>query len=429
MKPRIHINRGRVIDPANQVDRQTPVYIADGRVVALDRAPDGFTPDQTIDATGCWVIPGLVDLRAALREPGAEHKATIASELAAAAAGGITSLCSTPDTQPVADSEAVIELIHHRAGAVGGTRVYPLGAATLGLAGAQLAEMATLAASGCAGFCDSVGPVTNNLIRWRMMQYAASHDLLLYLRPWDSTLAAAGCMHDGTVCARLGLPGIPVEAEIIGLQRDIALARRSGARVHFCGISSAQGAAILAHELPRNKRLSADVSAHQLYLTDDDCGSFNSLYRVDPPLRSNDDRTALRQALAAGTLSAVCSDHQPHEADAKLQPFSEAEPGISALETLLPLVLQLIGGELTASTAIAAITSGPARILGIDAGHLGLQAVADVCVVDPERTWQPATDGWLSSGRNTPFMETPLRGRATWTIAGGEIIARLDRDE
>ena len=425
MKPRIQIIGGRVIDPANQLDRDCSLYLAEGRVIALDQAPDGFTADQTIDATDCWVIPGLIDLRAALREPGQEHKATIASELHAAAAAGITSLCATPDSTPIADTEAVIELIHQRAGAVGSTRVYPLGAATQGLAGEQLTEMASLASSGCIGFFDSHGATNNTLTRWRMMQYAASHDLLLYLHPWDQSLVAGGCMHDGAVSARLGLPGIPVEAELIGLQRDITLAQRSGARLHFCGISSAQGAALLHTALRENSNLSADVSAHQLHLTEAHCEQFSSLFRVDPPLRTATDREALRQAVADGTLTAICSDHQPHDPEAKLHPFSTAEPGISALETLLPLVLALIGEQLSPTTAIAAVTTGPAQVLGINAGHLSPQAVADLCIVDPNLRWTPAQDGWMSQGLNTPFFDTELQGRATHTLIGGEIIAQL----
>jgi len=425
MKPRIQILGGRVIDPANELDEQMSVYLADGRIIALGENPDGFTADQTIDASDCWVIPGLVDLRAALREPGQEHKATIASELRAAAAGGITSLCCTPDSTPIADTEAVVELIHQRAGAVGGTRVYPLGAASQGLAGQQLTEMATLASSGCIGFFDSNGATHNTLTRWRMMQYAASHNLLLYLRPWDQTLVADGCMHEGAISARLGLPGIPVEAELIGLHRDIVLAQQSGARVHFCGISSARGMALIATAMQENSKLSADVSAHQLHLTDAHCEQFNSLYRVDPPLRTSSDRQSLRDALANGTLTAVCSDHQPHEAEAKQHPFSTALPGISALETLLPLVLGLVDEKLTATTAIASVTAGPARLLGIDAGHLNPGSATDLCVVDPNLRWTPAQDGWLSQGLNTPFFDTELQGRATHTLIGGEIVAQL----
>jgi len=424
VKPRIQITGGRLIDPANEIDQNSSVYIAEGRVVALGQAPDGFTADLTIDAADRWIIPGLIDLRVALREPGAEHKSTIASELAAAAAGGITSLCATPDTTPVADSPVVIEFLHQRASAPG-PRLYPIGAATRDLAGEELAEMASLAAAGCIGFAESDRATANTLVRWRMMQYAASHNLLLLLQPWDNTLAAAGCLHDGTVSARLGLPGIPTEAEVIGLQRDLALARRSGARIHFCGLSSAAGAAIIRNEIAHNNLITADVSAHQLHLTDEACLDFDPHYRLQPPLRTSADRTALRQALADGTLAAICSDHQPHEADAKLQPFAQAAPGISALETLLPLVLSLTSDGLSVATAVAAVTAGPARVLGIDAGQLGLNAAADICIVDPAMSWTPAKDGWLSRGQNSPFFNQPLSGRATHTLVAGEPVFEL----
>jgi dihydroorotase len=260
----------------------------------------------------------------------------------------------------------------------------------------------------------------------RALEYAASFDLTVFLHAEDPWLSAPGCMHEGEVSAQLGLPGIPEAAETVGVARDLALIEQTGVRAHFCGLSSARAVTMIAEAQAKGLAVSADVAAHHLHLTEHDIGYFNTQCRVRPPLRARADRDGLREALKHGTLAAVCSDHQPHEPDAKLAPFAEAEPGISGLETLLPLTLKLVDdGLLTLNQAIALLTRRPAEILGIDAGHLGVGATADVCIFDPTAHWTLSAGQLVSRGRNSPFLGWPLRGRVTHTVVGGNPVFEL----
>lgn len=420
---RLYIRNGRLIDPANARDEQADLFIADGRIAAIRAAPDGFVADQIIDASGQWVLPGLVDLRAHLREPGQKHKASIASETRAAAAGGITSLCCAPDTVPVIDSPAVVELIHRKAHDAGMARVYPLAALTPGLAGEQISEMHALRQAGCVAVSNGKVPMGNTLVLRRALEYAAGLDVPVLLYAEDPWLGASGCAHEGAVATRLGLPGIPTCAEVIAVGRDLMLIEQTGARVHFCQLSTARAVELIAAARRRGLPVSADVSAHQLYLSEIDLGQFDSLCHVRPPLRGRRDRDGLRQALAEGTIDAICSDHQPHDADAKLAPFPSTEPGISALETLLPLTLRLAKeGVLPLRDAIASITSRPAQLLGLPAGTLSLGAHADLCIVDPEAYWTVSEDTLLSRGKNTPFLGWEMKGRVTYTALSGRQV-------
>lgn len=420
---RITIANGRLIDPANGVDGAHDLHVADGRIVGVGQPPSGFRADHVIDARGQIVIPGLVDLRARLREPGHEHKGSIASETRAAAAGGITTLCCPPDTLPVIDIPAVIELIRQRADAAGYARVLTLGALTAGLQGLQLSEMAALKRAGCAGVSNALEPVTNTLVMRRAMEYAASHGLTVFLHAEDAWLRNNGCAHEGTVSTRLGLPGIPEAAETVAVGRELMLVEQTGVRAHFCQLSSARAVQMIARAQHDGLPVTADVTAHHLHLTEMDIGYFNSHCHVRPPLRAQRDRDGLRGALAKGTVSAICSDHQPHDRDAKLAPFPETEPGISALETLLPLSLRLVDeGVLTLDGLIADLTQHPAAILGSDAGTLRLGAAADICIFDPQRLWTVNEDTLLSRGHNTPFVGWELKGRVTHTLLGGRVV-------
>ena len=339
---RWRITAGRVIDPAGGIDRVTDLFIADGRIVALDNAPEGFTADRVLEVPGQVVCPGLIDLSASLREPGFEHKASIASEAAAAAASGITTLCCPPDTDPVIDTPAVVDLISHRAEAVGLVRVRPLGALTQGLGGERLSEMAALKAAGCVGVTNLLWPIRDTQLLRHAMAYAATFDLTVFLHPDEPWLRGAGCIHEGQVSARLGMTGIPEVSETVAVARDLALIAHTGVRAHFCRLSTAAGVGLVAAARADGLPVTADVCAHQLHLTEIDVSDFDSAFHVLPPLRTQRDRDALRAAVADGTLDAVCSDHQPHEAEAKLAPLPETEPGISGLETLLPLTLRLV---------------------------------------------------------------------------------------
>jgi dihydroorotase len=424
---RISIRHGRLIDPANGLDRDIDLHLADGRVLAIGDAPDGFHPDRTLDARGLIVCPGFVDLSARLREPGLEQKATIASETRAAAAAGITTLCCPPDTSPVVDTPAVAQLIQQIAQRAGFARVLPAGATTRGLEGKQITEMAALKLAGCPVLSQAERPIRSAQVQRRAMEYAATFGLTLFLHPQDPDLTSGGCAHEGRVSTRLGLPGIPEAAETVAIARDLALAGQTGARIHFRGLSTARAAAILAAARHRGVQASADVSIHQLFLTEDDLEGFDANCHLIPPLRTVADRDALRQALAAGEIGAICSDHQPHDADAKLLPFPETAPGISGLETLLPLALRLVTeGILDLPGVIARLTTGPAGILGVDLGHLSPGAIADVCIFDPDACWIPTPGTLLSHGENSPFLYTPMHGRVTTTLLEGRIVFERD---
>ena len=424
---RITVSQGRVIDPANQLDSTTDLHIAEGKIVAIGGAPDGFSADQTIDAAGQWVIPGLVDLSARLCEPGLEHKGTIASECRAAAAGGVTTLTCPPDTDPVVDTPAVVELIRHRAEQAGLARVLCLGASTQSLKGEHISEMGALKGAGCVGVANAWQPVVNNLVRRRIMEYAATYDLTVFLHAEDTSLRNSGCMHEGPVSTRLGLPGIPTAAETVAVARDLALIEATGVRAHFCRISSATAMRKIGRAQFDGLPITVDVSAHHLYLTDMDVADFNAQCHVRPPLRSQRDLQGLREGVRRGTISAICSDHQPHEADAKLVPFREAASGISALETLLPLTLRLAQeNHMSLLDTLAKVTIEPAKIVGIDAGTLSPGANADIAIVDPERYWQVGPETLLSHGLNTPFLGWELKGRVTHTLLGGKLVHRLE---
>ncbi len=425
---RLRISGGRVIDPAHGVDKVQDVYVADGKIVALGKTPDGFSAEREIDVRHQIVCPGLIDLCARLREPGQPHKATIASETAAAASAGITTLCCPPDTDPVIDTPAVVELIHHRSTLSGKARVLPLGALTKGLAGNEIAEMMALSETGCAAISNAARPITNTLVMRRAMEYAATHNLLLILRAQDYWLAHGGCAHEGKVSTRLGLPGIPESAETAGLARDLLLIEQTGVRAHFAQLSSARAAQMIGRAQHDGLPVSADVSAHQLHLTEMDLGHFDSACHVLPPLRTLRDRDGLRKGLADGIIAAICSDHQPHEPDAKLVPFTETEAGISALESLLPLSLRLVDeGVLSLTEALARLTSRPARILGIEAGNLAPGKPADICIYDPDRYWTLSAETLTSRGHNTPFIGWEFKGRVTHTLLGGSLVYELGK--
>jgi dihydroorotase len=424
---RISIHNGRLVDPANGVDGALDLHIEDGRVAAVGSAPPGFRAELRIAADGQVVCPGLVDLAVRLREPGAEHKATIASETAAAAGGGITTLCCLPDTTPVVDTPAVAELIRQRAERAGFARVLPVGALTQGLAGEHLSEMAALRDAGCAALSQAGRPLKNTLVQRRALEYATTFGLTCMLQPVDHALMDTGCVHEGRVSSRLGLPGIPEAAETVAVARDLALAEQTGARLHFQCLSSARGAAQLARARFENSRCSADVAVHQLHLIDEDLDGFDPHCHVIPPLRAAGDRDGLRRAVADGVIEAICSDHQPHDPDAKTNPFPSTEPGISGLDTLLPLTLLLVEqGVLELSAAVERLTAGPARVLGRALGRLDPGSLADVCIFDPAAEWTLEVRDMRSHGRNSPFLGRRMKGRVSWTLLEGRVVFRRD---
>ena len=417
---KIHIQNGRVIDPANNTDQQTDLFIADGRIVAIGKAPAGFEAEGFVDARGCIVCPGLVDLSARLREPGYEYRATLESEMAAAAAGGVTSLACPPDTDPPLDEPGLVEMLKHRARLPEFAHVYPVGALTVKLAGERLTEMAELAEAGCRAFGQANTAIVDTQVLLRAMQYAATFDFPVWLQAQDPFLARDGVAHDGEVATRLGLTGIPVSAETVAMATILQLARDTGARVHLTRVSSGAGLAMIAAARKNGISVTCDVAVHHLHLCDHDIGNFNPHARLDPPLRSQSDREALRRGLADGSINGVCSDHTPVDDDAKLMPFDEAEVGATGLELLLPLTLKWAAEmKLPLSTGLARVTCDPARILGIEAGTLSIGAPADICVFDPQDHVRVTRESIRSQGKNTLFLGLELPGRVRYTLIDG----------
>jgi dihydroorotase len=419
---RIEIKNGRVVDPANGVDRSADLFIADGRIAGLDQAPAGFEAEASIDATGCIVCPGLVDLAARLREPGFEYRATLESEMAAAAAGGVTSLACPPDTDPPLDEPGLVEMLKHRARLPEFAHVYPIGALTEKLEGKRLTEMAELHEAGCVGFGQANIAVLDSQVLLRAMQYAATFDFSVWLQPQDPHLARNGVAHDGAVAARLGLSGIPVVAETIALATQLQLARETGVRLHVTRISSAAGLEMIRAARSAGIAVTCDVAAHHLHLCEDDIGWFDPHCRLDPPLRSAADRAALRAGLAEGTIDALCSDHTPVDDDAKQAPFAEAEAGATGLELLLPLALKwATEAQVPLIDALSRVTRHPARIMGIGAGTLSVGAAADICVFDPEARLTVSRETLKSQGKNTPCLGRELKGRVRFTLIEGHL--------
>ena len=338
---RLRIRNGHIVDPANGIDAVGDICIAAGRIVSVPGANTEFAADRTIDAAAKLVIPGIVDLCARFREPGAEHKATIASESKAAASAGITSICCPPDTRPVIDTPAVVELIHQRA-ELNHTRIYALGALTHGLAGERLAEMKTLMLAGCVGVSNGIQSIRNTEVLRRAMEYAAGFAIPVYFYPEDYYLRNDGVIHEGATSTRLGLPPIPATAESIAVSQALLLLEQAGGRLHIGRLSSARSVELIAAAKQRGLPVTADTGICYLHLCDTDIGNYDTSRHVIPPLRGQQDRQVLREALAQGVIDAVCSDHQPHDDDAKAAPFSETEPGASTIEVLFPLLYRLV---------------------------------------------------------------------------------------
>jgi dihydroorotase len=420
---KIDIRNARVIDPASGRDEAAPVFIADGRILAIGAAPDGFRPDRTLDAKGLVACPGLVDLSARLREPGYEYRATLESEMRAAVAGGITSLACPPDTDPPLDEPGLVEMLKRRAESLRQARVYPLGALTQGLGGARIAEMGELAEAGCVGFFQADAPLADLNVLLQALRYAATFGYTVWLRPQDAQLSHGGVAHEGEVSTRLGLPPVPEVAETVAVAAILELAAATGARVHLARLSTAKGVAQVAAAKARGLAVTCDVGIHHLHLCDRDAADFNANMNLVPPLRGPRDRDALRRGLGDGTIDAVCSDHTPVDDDAKQVPFGEAEPGATGLEVFLPLLLQW-GAEmkLPLPATLAAATSRAAAILGIDAGRLAPGQPADICLFDPSGHWTVSASALASQGRNSPFLGLELVGRAAVTLVDGRIV-------
>ncbi|HQT81490.1 MAG: dihydroorotase [Ferrovum sp. 21-44-67] len=420
---KIQITRGKIIDPHNQTVLAADLFIAAGKIISIDKAPQGFVPNRIIDAHEKFIIPGLVDLSARLREPGFEYLATLESEMLAASAGGVTSLVCPPDTDPPLDEPGLVEMLKHRAKGKNQTNVYPLGALTMQLKGERLTEMGELKEAGCIGFSQANQLIADKQVLLRAMDYAATFGFSVWLQPQDPYLSKGGVAHDGEVANRLGLPVIPSCAESVAIHTIIELMRETGARIHLCRISTAKAVRLIKQAKEEGLPITADVSINSLHLTEHDISYFDSNCHLIPPLRSIEDKEALRQGLKEGIIDVLVSDHSPVDEDVKQLPFQASEVGATGLELLLPLTLKWCNEEkIPLPQALSRVTSRPAEILGISAGKISVGEQADICVFDPEREWWVTPEILKSQGKNTPFVNRPLLGKVSHTIIGGFLI-------
>lgn len=405
----IRLINGRVIDPSTGRDEVTDVVVSGGRITHWG-AEAAKVAAETRDVRGCWITPAFVDSCARLREPGPKQNGNIASETRAAHAGGFLHLAVPPDTAPAIDTGAIANVIIEKAEQAGFARAYPVGALTRGLEGKTLSNMAGLKQAGCIGVGNARLPLVNIESLLRCLEYAATLDLTVFFSPEEPSLAA-GCAHDGFTAARLGLPGIPDIAETVALATQLLLVEQTGVRAHFGQLSAKGSVELIRIAKEKGLPVTADVAMHHLHLTDAAIDGFNSFAHVRPPLRSEEDRAALREGVASGVIDAICSDHQPLNAAAKLAPFPGTEPGMSTLETVLPLGLQLVReGVLSEQQLLKALTFSPARILGVPAGDFAVEG-AGVLVLDPDARWTVAAESLLSAGKNTPWLGREMQGR------------------
>ncbi|RTZ65430.1 MAG: dihydroorotase [Aquificaceae bacterium] len=419
----LHIKSARLIDPANQQDTVTDVYINDGVVLAIGEAPANYKNNKVIDADGLWLLPGIVDLSVYLREPGQENKATIQHEMNVAIRSGITTVCAMPEPLSPIDSSARINLINEKAQAAKATQVEIIGALMDGLKGEQLSNMGGLKKAGCVAVSQGLEPIHGlNLLR-KSMEYAATLDLKLFYQPIEHSLLAGGCAHEGAIATRLGLPPISTAVETTAMAQMLMLVEETNTSVHFCRLSCAKSVELLKQAKAKGLPVTADVAAHQLFLTEMDISDFNTLCNTLPPLRSERDRDALREGVATGVIDAICSDHQPHDIDAKLSPFQQSSTGISALETLLPLTLRLVEeGVISLQQAISCVTHKSAAIINKSKGSLAIGQVADFVLFDPTQYLDISLDTFQSKGKNSPFFGWNFNGRVVSTAIAGNII-------
>jgi len=416
----ILIKNGHIIDPANKVDETLDLLIADGKIAKLGK-PGSVAANgaEVIDASGKLVVPGLIDLHVHLREPGYEYKETVATGTAAAKAGGFTAVCCMPNTNPVNDCRSVTELILSQAAKASSARVLPIGAITKGSKGEELAEMGELRDAGCVGISDDGRPVMSAAVMRRAMEYSKIFDLPVVSHCEDASLAARGVMNEGFVSTELGLRGIPNAAEDVMTARDIELAELTGAKLHICHVSTAGAVRLIREAKQRGVRVTAENCPHYFTLTDEAVRGYNTLAKMNPPLRTGEDVAAIRQGLKDGTIDAIATDHAPHAWDEKSVEFDAAPFGIVGLETSVGLSLKLVQeGVLSMSQLIERMSTTPGRIIG-RGGTLSAGAAADITIIDPNMEWTVDATEFKSRSKNTPFSGSKLTGRAVQTIVGG----------
>jgi dihydroorotase len=418
------LRNGRVLDPAAGVDAVLDILTADGRIERLGPGLPAPQGTRVVDTAGMVICPGFIDIHVHLREPGQEYKETVASGTRAAAAGGYTAVCCMANTAPVNDNRAVTDYILAKARAEGVVRVYPVGAVTKGLQGAELAELAELAEAGCVAFSDDGRCVMNAEIYRRAMEYALPFGAPLISHAEDVHLAGHAAMHEGLVSTELGLGGLPTAAEDVMVARDIVLAEMTSAHVHIAHVSTAGAVRMIREAKARGVRITAEVTPHHLLLTDEAVRTYDPNTKMAPPLRSKLHVEALREALADGTIDCIATDHAPHELAEKESEFAAAANGIVGLETAVPLLLEGLvrPGVIDLATLVARLSAGPARLLNLPGGSLAVGAPADLTVLDLERPWTVEPARFRSRSRNTPFAGWTGTGAPVMTIVGGVVV-------
>ena len=425
--PRVLIRGGRVLDPASGRDGPADVLLADGLVAAVDTRIEARDA-EVVDASGCWVTPGFVDLHAHLREPGQEYKEDIASGGSAAVAGGFTTVACMANTNPVNDDPSVTDYILDRARQESPARVVPVAAATKGLAGRMMTEMSALVEAGAIAFSDDGHTIMDSGVQRRVLEYSRLVSRPVIVHAEDRTLVGEGVVNEGPVSTRLGLPGNPGVAEAVHVARDLMLAELTGAHVHVAHVSTAAAVQLIRDARARGVHVTAEVTPHHLTLTEDAALGFDTNTKMAPPLRTAADVRALREGLADGTLDAIATDHAPHAVHEKEVEFTAAPPGVLGLETALAVVLELVrAGDLSPMQLVACLTARPAAVLGLRCGRLEPGAPGDVTVLDPERSWVYDPAKGYSKSRNSPWAGAELMGRAVTTLVAGRLVYHVDR--
>jgi len=421
------IQGGHVIDPG-RINGVADVLIADGKISAVGPALSAPAGATVIQATGQLVLPGFVDLHVHFREPGFEYKETIQSGTDAAVAGGYTTVCAMPNTNPVNDNQAVTEFMLERAKAAGTAHLYPIGAITKRSEGKELAEIGDLRRAGCVAISDDGKPVMNSLVMRRAMEYARAFDVPVVDHCEDLHLSEGGCMNEGVISTELGLPGIPSAAEDVMVARNVSLAELTGARLHLAHISTAGSVRMVREAKARGLKVTAEACPHHFTLTEETTRGYNTHAKMNPPLRTSQDVQAIKDGLRDGTIDVIATDHAPHATQEKQQEFTEAPFGIVGLETALPLTLALVEeGVLTLESAVDKLATAPAKAFSLNAGTLAVGAPADVAIVDPGLEWEVDPSRFRSKSRNTPFAGWKVKGRVTTTLVSGRVVYELDR--
>ncbi len=426
----IRISNGIVVDPATDRDGEFDVLIEDGKI--LDVVPRGLGADgdfeRVIDASGCWIIPGLIDLHVHLREPGQEWKETVETGALAALKGGFTSICCMPNTEPAIDSEEVVRYILDKAAQANYSRVLPIGAVTKARVGKEMAPLSELREAGCVAFSDDGDPVYNAGIMRRALEWAKMLDAPISCHEEDKDISCGGCMNESALSTRLGLTGMPKVAEDVMVARDIELARDTGAKVHFCHVSTARSVELIRRAKNDGIPVTAEVTPHHLVLTEDAVRAYDTYAKMSPPLREEEERELLVEGVKDGTLDAIASDHAPHEDDVKKIEFAEAAMGILGLQTSLPLMVSFIEDQvLTRKRAISSLAEAPARAFGLPYGTLRKNAPADIVIVDPQKEWQFEREDVVSKSFNSPFYGRTMKGKVRDVFVQG--VLRLENEE